>query len=145
MITDALKWFADNPEKSIPLVLSATALIFGGMWTALTFIHKAILESKDRELEAYQKVIVILNDGKDGRVYIDYQLDSVFQLRFFTRYFPRSLRLIDRLISRWSQHPAYQNMRIIEELESTRNYIKRRRSPLTRIILGMIGLIWPWF
>ena len=145
MISDGFKWVVENPEKSIPLILSATALVFGGLWTALTFIHKAILESKDRELAAYQKLIEVLNDGKEDKVYIDYQLDSIFQLRFFTRYFPRSLRLIDRLIARWSVMPAYQNKKIIEELQSTKNYIKRRRSPLSRFILGVVCFIWPWF
>lgn len=144
MLTDVLKWVADNPEKSIPLILSVTALIFGGLWTALTFIHKAILESKDRELIAYQKVIEVLNKGKDGDVFIDYQLDSVFQLRFFTRYFPRSLRLIDRLITRWTGSRAYENMQIIEELESTKKYIKIRQSPLSRLFAGIVCFVWPW-
>lgn len=144
MIIDVIKWVIDNPEKSIPLLLSVATLVFGGMWTALTFIHKAILESKDRELEAYQKVIEILNEGKSGSPYIDYQLDSIYQLRFFPRYYQRSLRLIDRLIPRWAAHPAYQNMKITEELQSTKNYIARRQSPLARLIVGAIGFIWPW-
>ncbi|KKY86716.1 hypothetical protein OA46_10030 [Enterobacter cloacae] len=144
MIIEGIKWIAENPEKSIPLVLSVVTLAFGGIWTALTFIHKAILESKDRELEAYQKVIEVLNEGKMGGPYIDYQLDSIYQLRFFPRYYQRSLRLIDRLIPRWEKLPAYQNMEITEELQSTRTYIARRQSPLTRLIIGTIGLIWPW-
>jgi len=145
MITESFKWVIENPEKSIPLVISFTALLFGGMWTALTFMHKAILESKDRELDAYQKVIEVLNEGKAGGAFIDYQLDSIYQLRFFPLYYQRSLRLIDRLISRWSVHPAYQNMKITEELQSTKDYIARRQSPLARLIFGAISLVWPWF
>lgn len=144
MIIDGIKWVIENPEKSIPLVLSVATLAFGGIWTALTFIHKAILESKDRELEAYQKVIEVLNEGKAGGAFIDYQLDSIYQLRFFPRYYQRSLRLIERLVSRWEKLPAYQNMKITEELQSTKTYIARRQSPLARLIVGTIGLIWPW-
>lgn len=144
MITESIIWIAENPEKSIPLVSSIVALGFGGLWTALTFIHKAILESKDRELAAYQKVIEILNEGKPSGMYMDYQLDSIFQLRFFPRYYQRSLRLIDRLISRWAVIPAYQNKKITEELQSTKNYIARRQSPLSRLIVGAICFVWPW-
>lgn len=136
-------WIVGNPEKAIPVLGAAIGLILGGMWTVLTFFQKILVEKEERQFQRYRKLIEELNKGIGGEVYVDYQLNAVYELRFYKKYYPRSLRIVRDLIPRWQKSPSYVPANI-EELRATVSYLEIRQSVIGRIIIFIANIFWPW-
>jgi len=137
-----IDWALKNPEKSIPIFGAALGLVLGGFWTALTFFQKILAEKEQKQFDRYQLIVDQLNKGKDGQVYVDFQLNAVYEMRFFRKYFPRSERIVELLIPRWIASDSY-NDENVEELRATLRYIRARKSPLLTIPVKLINLFWP--
>lgn len=137
-----IDWALKNPEKSIPALGAALGLVFGGFWTALTFFQKILAEKEQKQFDRYQLIVDQLNKGKDGDVYVDFQLNAVYEMRFFRKYFPRSERIVELLIPRWILSPSY-NDENVEELRATLRYIRSRKSPVLTIPVKLLNLFWP--
>lgn len=138
-----INWVVQNPEKSIPVLGAAIGLVFGGLWTVLTFFQKILVEKEERQFERYRKLIGELNKGIDGDVYVDYQLNAVYELRFFRKYYPRSLRIVKDLIPRWEVSKSYTDTNI-DELRATVSYLEIRQSLIGCMFISIANLIWPW-
>ena len=136
-------WILNNPEKSIPVVGAFLGLVLGGLWTTLTFFQKTLYDREQQQFERYHRLFEELNRGKEGKVYIDFQLNSVYELRFFRKYYPRSERMILALIPRWEANDKYRESDV-EELKATLKYIRFRKSLLGMILMRIVNLVWPW-
>ncbi|MCO4156881.1 hypothetical protein [Citrobacter amalonaticus] len=143
-ILDSLfNWVVGNPEKAIPVLGAAFGLILGGVWTVLTFFQKILVEKEERQFQRYRKLIEELNKGIRGEVYVDYQLNAVYELRFFKKYYSRSVRIVRDLIPRWEESDSYVPANI-EELRATVAYLEIRQTVIGRICIFIVNVFWPW-
>lgn len=140
MINAFFDWIKTNPEKSITVISGMVGLFAGGVWTVLLFFHKFMSEREQKQFERYRLLIRDLNVADDGEApYIDFQMDAIYQMRFFRRYYPRSLWMLNRLIARWKEkdtgrtNPCY-GIGHIDEVEETIAYIAHRKTWLGTII-----------
>lgn len=80
-----------------------------------------------KEFEAYHKLVKELVEPPigNGAMYIDRQTAAIYELRFYKRYFPHSLRMLKSLQVKWVAVPN-QFPRLIEELDLTINYIEHK-------------------
>lgn len=144
-----ISWVIGSPEKSLPTLGAAIGLVLGGFWTALTFFHKVWMEREEKQFIRYHKLVEELNKGRvnskgEPEVYVDYQLNSVYEMRFFPKYYPRSERIIELLIPRWKISDSYNDQNV-RDLETTLRYIRIRKSPIGRFFLIITEAIWPWY
>lgn len=139
------KWIFEHPEQSIPALGAFIALIFTGIWTPITFLQKVRAEKEQKQFERYHQLIQEFNDGIKGSVYIDSQLNAVYELRFFRKYYPRSERLLEAIIDRWSTKSKTYTQANIDEVKITLSYIKMRKSVWGALFFGTLNVLWPWW
>ncbi|UWA63693.1 hypothetical protein [Enterobacter cloacae] len=139
------KWVIENPEKSLPVISAALTLFFGGMWSILTFLQKIRAEKEQRDFDRYRLLSKEITVGKDGddTPYIPFQLDAIYELRSFRKYYPRTLWMLKHLRVRWDISPNYNEFHI-EELDETIAYISHRKTIIGVFIFSVPNLIW-WF
>lgn len=77
-----------------------------------------------KEFEAYHKLVKELVEppSENSALYIDRQTAVIYELRFYKRYYPHSLRMLKGLRDKWVLVPN-QYTRLIEELDLTIEYI----------------------
>lgn len=144
-----INWFYSDLDKTIPIASVAVGLFMGGVWTVLTFFHKFYTDREEMQFQRYRLLVEELNRGKkeenkdEWAVYVDFQLNSVYEMRFYRKYYPRSERIIEGLIPRWEKAPSYNDANV-EELKATLKYIRYRKSFAGNILMKIVGLIWPW-
>lgn len=138
-------WITANPEKSIPVISAALALFLGGMWTVMTFFQKIKAEKEQKNFDRYRLLSKEITVGKDGdqTPYIPFQLDAIFELRSFRKYYPRSLWMLKHLRERWLVAPNYTESHV-RELEETISYIAHRKTIIGVVIFNAAKLFW-WF
>lgn len=94
-------------------------------------VYKFQAERKEshfwKEFEAYHKLVKELVEppSENGALYIDRQTAILYELQFYKRYFPHSLRMLQSLRTKWVAVPN-QYLRLIEELELTIDYISKQ-------------------
>ena len=139
------KWVIDNPEKSLPVISAALALFFGGMWTVMTFFQRIRAEKEQRDFDRYRLLSKEITVGRDGddTPYIPYQLDAIYELRSFRKYYPRTLWMLKHLRLRWVVSPNYNEFHV-KELDETISYISHRKTLIGVFIFSALNLIW-WF
>ena len=102
---------------------AAIAFIFG--------LYKFHTERKEshywNEFETYHKLVkeLVEPQSENGTLYIDRQTAILYELRFYKRYFPHSLRMLKALKEKWITVPN-QFPRILEEIDLTIDYISNR-------------------
>lgn len=140
--------FEKDPLKVIGLIATGVGLFSGAFWTVLTFFHKTLSDREQQRFDRYRLLIQELNTGRgsDG-VFIDYQLDAIYELRFHKKYYPRTLWMLNRLRSNWEQWDNGQenkkyNKGHLSELDETINYISRRKNLICRVVLYVISFFW---
>lgn len=77
-----------------------------------------------KEFEAYHKLVkeFVEPPSENGAMFIDRQTAAIYELRFYKRYHPHSLRMLKGLRDKWVEVPN-QYTRLIEELDLTIEYI----------------------
>ncbi|MFA6009115.1 MAG: hypothetical protein WC799_03955 [Desulfobacteraceae bacterium] len=103
---------------------AAVAFIFG----AYKFQAERKASHFWREFEAYHKLVKELVEppAENGALYIDRQTAAMYELRFYKRYFPHSLRMLKSLREKWVSVPN-QFPRLIEEIDLTIQYIGKKQ------------------
>ncbi|EOH8198984.1 hypothetical protein EKS35_03895 [Enterobacter hormaechei subsp. steigerwaltii] len=139
-----INWVVNSPEKSLPALGAALGLVLGGLWTALTFFQKVLVEKEQRQFERYHHLIDQLNRGIKGDVRVDFQLNAVYELRFFRKYYPRSERIVELLIPRWIESSSYNDDNV-DELRATLSFIRWRKSIIGTVIITILNIVWPWW
>lgn len=143
-----MEWFNKDVGAAIPVMTVTLALIFGGLWTALTFFQKIWADNEQKKFERYRLLIQELNDGKDGiKTYIDYQLDAIYELRFHPKYYERSLWMLNRLKDKWTESDVDKdkkkyNKGHLVEIDETIDYISKRKTLLARIFVFLVCSFW---
>ena len=98
---------------------SAIAFFFG--------LGKYLLERRNaqrwKEFDTYHRLIreLVEPDEYGGMKYLDRQTAVLFELRFYKRYFPHTLRMLASQQKKWSDYP-----RLVTESDSTIKYIRRK-------------------
>lgn len=140
--------FEKDPLKTIGLIATGVGLFSGACWTVLTFFHKTLSDREQQRFERYRLLIQELNEGRGSEgVYIDYQLDAIYELRFHKKYYPRTLWMLNRLRSTWQQRDLGRaNKKYdkghLSELDETINYISRRKNLRCRVVLYFFSFFW---
>jgi hypothetical protein len=141
--------------KVLLAVGGALASIAAGIWAVVIFFHKAITEREQKEFDRYRMLIKDLNVGEDGSApFIDFQLAAVYQMRFYRKYYPRSLWMLNRLKLQWaandaervanSDAPKYA-LKHFEEIDETIIFIGHRKSILGCLIFGIPNLFYIFY
>lgn len=106
---------------------SAIGAAIAFVWSVLQFFSVRDREARAREFETFHRLIKELVEPppEGAGLYIDRQCAVLFELRFFPRYFPFTLRTLMSLRSKW-QGSAAQHTRILEELDITFRFIEMR-------------------
>ncbi|MDZ7918458.1 hypothetical protein [Rhodoferax sp.] len=92
-------------------------------------------EARAREFETFHRLVKELVEppSEGSGLYIDRQCAVLFELRFFPRYFPFTLRTLLALKRKW-QGPAAAYPRILEELDITIRFIEMRSNTVLQRI-----------
>lgn len=145
MLVDLWQWIQTSPAQAIPILSAGGGLVAGGIWTLITFFHKIYSDREQRLFERYRllsKEIIVGRDGDDDP-YIAYQLDAIYELRFFRKYYPRSIWMLKELKGRWESSPTY-GKRYHDEIDDTISYIAHRKNLGGCILFGIFNFFW-WF
>ena len=87
-----------------------------------------------KEFEIYHKLVKELVQPpkeEDKMLYVDRQTAVLYELKYFKRYYPHTLRMLLSLQGKWATVPN-QFPRILEELNLTINYLQRKTSSYPR-------------
>lgn len=97
------------------------------VWSVFQFFSVRAREARAREFETFHRLIkeLVEPSSEGAGLYIDRQCAVLFELRFFPRYFPFTLRTLLALKLKW-QKSAAQYPRIFEELDITIRFIEMR-------------------
>lgn len=80
-----------------------------------------------KEFEAYHKLVKELVEppSENAAMFVDRQTAVIYELRFYKRYYPHSVRMLKGLRDKWVLVPN-QYTRLIEELDLTIEYISNK-------------------
>jgi hypothetical protein len=138
MLDNFFNWVRADVSVSWQIISAAMGLFVGGLWTALVFFQKVLSESEQKRFDRYRLLIKEINEGRgnDGSIYIAYQLDAVYELRFHRKYYSRSLWLLSRLKCDWANSKkASYDIEHLNEIDQTIDYIRHRNNLLSRIAM----------
>lgn len=123
---------------------SAIGAAVAFIWSVFQFFSVRAREARIREFETFHRLIKDLVEPSSGtaRLYLDRQCAVLFELRFFPRYFPFTLRTLLGLKHQWKKSEA-QNPRIFEELEITVRFIEMRSNTAFRRTAKKLGFLGP--
>lgn len=107
-------------------------------------------EERGRRFSSYHELVEALNgDGKGGAPYIDRQITVVYEMRNFPEYYPVTLRLLKRAITRWRKldmdaiyankwlfKQRAGNTSLIEEAELSIKYIERKQGETSYLCIA---------
>ncbi|MBX9849784.1 MAG: hypothetical protein K2X64_10865 [Rhodocyclaceae bacterium] len=112
---------------------SAIGAAIAFIWSVFQFFSVRAREARAREFETFHRLIKELVEppSEGAGLYIDRQCAVLFELRFFPRYFPFTLRTLLALQRKW-QGTAAQYPRILEELDITIRFIEARLNSVFR-------------
>lgn len=106
--------------------------IFGAavafIWSVIQFVLVRMRDEKHREFEIYHRLIkeLVSPDPESKSIWIDRQAAVIFELRRFKRYHEFTLRTLLGLQKKWSNDPEFTFPRLLEELDLTIEYIRRK-------------------
>jgi hypothetical protein len=105
-------------------VSAATAS--AAMWSVYQFLSVRKRESREREFDKYHVLIDrLVSPDKEGHMFLDRQIATVFELRHFTRYYECTERILSGLKSSWGGAGAHA--RLIQEIDLTLEHIRKKR------------------
>lgn len=106
------------------------------------FITEKNLKQKDLRFKTYHLLIknLVEPDKETGKIMLDRQIATCFELRNFPEYFELTRRILKDLFVQWSSDT--RNERILKEIKYTIKYIEIYDSTFLVFLrsLGMVGL-----
>lgn len=106
------------------------------------FITEKNLKQKDLRFKTYHLLIkdLVEPDKETGKIMLDRQIATCYELRNFPEYFELTRRILNDLFVQWSSDS--KNERILKEIKYTIKYIEKYDSTFLVILrlLGMRGL-----
>ncbi len=111
--------------KTYGTQLSAVGAAIAFIFTVYKFQAERKATHFWKEFEAYHKLVKELVEPptENGAMYVDRQTAAMYELRFYKRYFPHTLRMLTGLKPKWGKVPD-QYPRLLEELELTIKFIE---------------------
>jgi len=120
---DVLSLLTEN-AAAISIIGAAIAFV----WSIIQFILVRKRDEQHREFEIYHRLIkeLVSPDPDSKVIWIDRQTAVLFELRRFHRYHEHTLRTLHGLRAKWVSDPDFKFPRLLEELELTVDYIRRK-------------------
>jgi len=108
------------------LSLIGAAIAFA--WSVVQFVLVRIRDEKHREFEIYHRLIkeLVAPDPESKVIWVDRQTAILFELCRFKRYYELTLRTLLGLREKWTNDIEFNFPRLLEELDLTVDYIRRR-------------------
>lgn len=124
--------------KSYSVQLSTIVAVLAFVFSVYKFWTERKIKQFWQEYEAYHKLVKELVEPatKDGGMYVDRQTAALYELRFYNRYFPHSLRMLESLKKKWSETESL-SPRLIEELDLSIEFLSQRKTNCVRVILNL--------
>jgi hypothetical protein len=110
----------------------ATLSILAGavpfIWSVAQFVILRRRESKERQFEAYHRLVkeLVTPDSESGNMWIDRQAVVIFELRHFPRYYEFTERMLREFRKICEADTTYRGRRLIEEVDLTLNHLRRK-------------------
>lgn len=138
-----IEWIINNLAVSIPVVTATVGALFAGLWTLITFVQKISSDGEQKAFERYRLLSKELTTGRDDKEapFIAFQLDAVYELRFYRKYYPRSIWVLKDLKRRWSNSGSYSEFHLAE-VDETLKYISRRRSIISAFYMKLFSFLY---
>jgi hypothetical protein len=118
-----LTWLSSN---------AAALGIFGAIvafaWSVFQFVAVRRKEQQIHEFEAFHRLIkeLVSPDPDTKATWVDRQVAAVFELRHFRRYHDVTVRILTALREQWAAASAVTAPRLLNEIDLTLDYIRRR-------------------
>lgn len=109
----------DNIIKVFGIIIS----LFGIVIPLYKFISEKNLKQKDLRFKTYHLLIkdFVEPDKETGKIMLDRQIATCFELRNFPEYFEVTKRILSDLYLQWNKDD--RNKRIVKEIKYTLKYI----------------------
>jgi len=113
--------------KTVVAVGTVVTTVVTGVWSVLKYFDTKKREQNRLKFDNFYKILEHVVDPKKGSAvnfFYDIQAAYIYELRYFKRYHPFSLRLLRRLKNKWEKentHPLFS-----EEINNTINYIEHK-------------------
>lgn len=101
-------------------------------WSVWQFFSVRSRDARSRDFENFHRLVKDLVEppSNGASPYIDRQCAVIFELRFFPRYYPFTLRMLHGLKRNW-QLSEDKYPRLLEEIEITINFIEKSSNTLS--------------
>lgn len=111
--------------KTYGTQLSAFGAAIAFIFTVYKFQSERKATHFWKEYEAYHKLVKELVEPptENGAMYVDRQTAAMYELKFYKRYYPHTLRMLKSLKIKWEKVPD-QFPRLIEEIDLTIQHIE---------------------
>jgi hypothetical protein len=106
-----VSWLAAH-QPAIAIVLACAALL----WQVIQFVVTHTNDARNRQFEAYHRLIKELVKPENGQTHIDRQCAVVFELVRFKRYRPLTIRILRGLQDDWKNNPNF-HPRLASEID----------------------------
>ncbi len=116
-----LTWLSENA-----VALGVLGAACGFLWSAVQVVLERRRELHFKEFDAYHRLVkeLVAPDPETGSTWIDRQGAVVFELRNFPRYHEYTFRMLSTLKEKWTNDPAFQWPRLLDEIDMTLSHIR---------------------
>lgn len=99
-----------------------------GCWGVWNYFSIKKAEEETRQFQAFHLMIKGLVKGDDDKSapYVDQQLAVIYELRNFPKYYPVTLRILERSKESWLHGSGWWSSILVKEANLTIDFIKRK-------------------
>lgn len=96
-------------------------------WAIYKYFDSRKREQDLKEFNNYHRLIkeLVQPETKDSPMYVDRQAAIIYELRYYKRYFPITLRTLKGLREKWGKVEG-QYPRLLEELDLTITFLQKK-------------------
>jgi hypothetical protein len=122
-----LEWLSTH-TVGLSGAVSALGASIAFMWSAIQLVLVRRKDQQAREFDTFHRLVkeLVAPDEKTGTTWLDRQIAVVFELRHFQRYYEITARILFGLRQTW----AGADPRLIQEIDLTLSYIRKRKPNL---------------
>jgi hypothetical protein len=122
-VTQLVTWLSSNTAAALSIFGAAIAFIV----STILQIFQRKAEAREREFQAFHKLVKELSQPEDGKVWVERLSAVVFELRNFPRYYEFTERMLISLKKRMGAEPDqnWVGRLVIEEIDLTLKYIQQ--------------------
>jgi hypothetical protein len=114
-------WVSTN-SGVICIILAAIPII----WGAISYINIKKREANYLQFKTYHELIrqLVEPEKPNSKMFLDRQVAIIYELRFYKKYYPVSLRMLKGLKVSWTKPGVLP--RLLQELDITINFLENK-------------------